>query len=113
MRALQRVKKESLFAFENDMWGYKDNHPFGITDQAAFDLEHISDITIQEEAISSGLKLFEDLFGYKAAFFVPPNGQFNNSLEKIAPEGGIKFMSTTKMQNEVLGQGKTRKNSII
>jgi hypothetical protein len=109
MRALQRGDKESLFAFENGMWGYKNNHPFGITYQAAFDLEDISDLTIQEEAISSGLKLFEDLFGYTAAFFVPPNGPFNNSLEKIAAKGGIKFMSTSKMQNEALGQGKTRK----
>jgi hypothetical protein len=109
MRALQRGDKESLFAFENGMWGYKNNHPFGITYQAAFDLEDISDLTIQEEAISSGLKLFEDLFGYTAAFFVPPNGPFNNSLEKIAAEGGIKFMSTSKIQNEALGQGKTRK----
>lgn len=109
MRALQNGDETTLMAFENGLWGYNKKHPFGMSYQAAFDLEYISDLKIQEEAISSGLKLFEALFGYKASFFVPPNGPFNNSLEKVAAEGGIKYMSASKIQNEVLGEGKTRK----
>jgi hypothetical protein len=109
MRALQNGDKEALIAFEHGIWGFKNKNTFGLSYQAAFDLEDISDLKIQGEAISSGLKLFEDLFGYKASFFVPPNGPFNNSLEKVAAESGIKYMSASKIQNEALGQGKTRK----
>lgn len=109
MRALQNGDKEALLAFEYGIWGFKNKHTYGLSYQAAFDLEDISDLKIQEEVISSGLKLFEDLFGYKAAFFVPPNGPFNNSLEKIAAEGGVNYMSASKIQNEALGKGKTKK----
>ncbi|MDD2674378.1 MAG: polysaccharide (de)acetylase [Flavobacterium sp.] len=109
MRALQNGDTQALIAFEHGLWAHNNRHPLGLSYQAAFDLEDISDLTIQEEAITSGLQLFEELFGYKAAFFVPPNGPFNNSLEKVAAEGGIKYMSTSKIQNEVLGQGKTRR----
>ncbi|WP_445718783.1 polysaccharide (de)acetylase [Flavobacterium sp.] len=109
MKALQNGDKEALIAFENGMWGYNNKHRFGVMFQAAFDLELISDLEVQSEAIKSGLHQFEKLFGYKATFFVPPNGPFNNSLEKVAAENGIKYMSVSKIQNEVLGEGKTRK----
>jgi hypothetical protein len=109
MRALQNGDKEALLAFNHGLWGYNNKHPFGLMFQAAFDLEQSSDLEIQKDAITSGLILFEELFGYKARFFVPPNGPFNNSLEKNAADGGIQFMSASKIQNEVLGEGKTRK----
>ncbi|NOR88212.1 MAG: hypothetical protein GQ527_11435 [Bacteroidales bacterium] len=54
------------------------------------------------------MNLFETLFGYKASYFVPPNGPFNNSLEEIAAQKGIEFMFASKIQQEVLGNGKTR-----
>ena len=109
MRALQSDDKQALLAFDHGLWGYNNKHPNGLMFQAAFDLEVVLDLKIQEEAITSGLIQFEKLFGYKASFFVPPNGPFNNSLEQVAADGGIKYMSTSKMQSEVLGQGKTRK----
>jgi hypothetical protein len=109
MRALQNGDKETLLAFENGVWGFNNKHPFGLNYQAAFDLEIVSDLQIQEEVINSGLSLFENLFGYKANYFVPPNGPFNNSLEKIAAAAGIKYLSASKIQHEVLGQGKTKR----
>ena len=109
MRALQRKDEEALIAYDQGIWGYNNKHPFGLTYQSAFDLELALDIEVQKEAIISGLKLFKELFGYDANFFVPPNGLFNNSLEKTAHEGGIKYMSASKIQQEVLGEGKTRR----
>ena len=107
MRALRKNDEHAIIGFEHEIWGFNNVHPFGLTYQAAFDLEVVSDLKIQEESIISGLKLFEDIFGYKAEFFVPPNGPINNSLEKVAFDCGIKYMSTSKIQNEVLGEGKT------
>jgi len=109
MRELQNDNQEALMAFEENMWGFTNKHPLGISYQAAFDLEWVEDLVIQKEVIESGLELFEQLFGYKARFFVPPNGPFNNSLEAIAAKKGIEYMSASKIQLEVLGDGNTQK----
>jgi hypothetical protein len=109
MRALQANDKLTMMAFDQGVWGFKNQNKYGVSYQAAFDLEYHSDLRVQNEIIESGLKIFEQLHGYKATFFVPPNGPFNNCLEEIAANNGIKFMSASKIQKEVLGEGKSRK----
>ena len=69
----------------------------------------IRDSDQQEEIIKDGLDLFEKIFSYRAKYFVPPNGPFNNKLEKISFDGGIRFMSKSKIQLEPHGHGKHRK----
>ena len=111
MRALQLQNREALLAFDEGVWGFN-NKPIAassISFQAAFDLYEPADLAVQANTIKEGLSLFENLFGYKASFFVPPNGPFNNSLEKVAAECGIKYMSASKIQIEPTGLGKTRK----
>lgn len=107
MRALQSGNKDAIAAFNLGFWGFKNESP--ISYQAAFDLFDPKDLTFQESVIKDGLVLFENIFGYKASYFVPPNGPFNNTLEKVAAEGGIKYMYASKMQLEPLSNGKTRK----
>jgi hypothetical protein len=111
MRALQSKDKEALLAFEAGIWGYniKPNFNGSLSFQAAYDYYDPNDLVIQAASIKSGLSLFEDLFGYKATFFVPPNGPFNNQLEKVAAEAGIKYISASKIQLEPQGQGKIKK----
>lgn len=109
MRALQSGEKEVRLAFDHGCWGYNNKHKHGLRYQAAFDLEFAEDLKVQAEVISSGLALFEQLFGYKATFFVPPNGPYNNSLDEAAAAAGVKYMSSPKLQLEVLGEGKTRR----
>lgn len=105
IRALQSGDKFALIGFDHKFWGYNNKHPLGISFQAAFDLEKELDLQNQKEVIATGLKQFEELIGYKATFFVPPNGPFNNKLENVAFENGIKYMSVTKIQYEPLGNG--------
>lgn len=109
MRALQSGEKEVRLAFDHGCWGYNNTHRHGLRYQAAFDLEFAEDLKVQAEVIRSGLALFEELFGYKATFFVPPNGPYNNSLDEAAAAAGVKYMSSPKIQLEVLGEGKTRR----
>ncbi|AXG73153.1 polysaccharide (de)acetylase [Flavobacterium arcticum] len=108
LRALQAGDKEALLAFDHGVWGY--NRKKGIDFQATFDLEYASDLEGQKEAVKDGLRLFEELHGRKATFFVPPNGPINNQLEKVAADGGITYMSSPKIQKEVLGEGKIKKH---
>ena len=108
MRALQQNDKDAHIAFEQGVWCYTNQHPNNVMFQAAFDLEFNSDLSIQHEILKSGLQLFHEIFDYKASYFVPPNGPFNNALERTAAENGIKYMFAPKKQTEVLGDGKTR-----
>ncbi len=109
MRALQDNDPQTMAAFEEGVWGFKNTNSNKINYQAAFDLELVEDLELQKNIIREGLQLFEELHGFKASFFVPPNGPINNVLEKTAAENGIQYMSAPKIQQEVLGNGNTRK----
>ncbi|MCW2120279.1 polysaccharide (de)acetylase [Flavobacterium sp. 7A] len=109
MRQLRDKEESTMEAFKLNCWGFENKNKFNIDYQAAFDLEFVSDIEYQKSVIKEGLQLFEQIHGYKADFFVPPNGPFNNELEKTAAEAGIKYMSTSKIQSEPQGQGIQKK----
>lgn len=109
MKALRENDKPTRLAFDQQVWGFNNVHPYGVSYQAAFDLTEASEVEEQKLIIKDGLQLFEKLFGYKATFFVPPNGPFNNTLEAAAASGGVKYMSCSKIQQEPLGEGKTRR----
>jgi hypothetical protein len=109
MRKLQTNDFSTHQAFEQQCWGYANENEYNIDYQAAFDVEVNSDILYQESVIKEGLKLFEKLHGYKANFFVVPNGPINNKLEVIAAQKGIKYMSASKIQHEPQGLGKVKK----
>jgi len=106
MRALKKRDKHTLIAFNERFWGFTSPE---VNYQAAFDLEFLKDLKIQAQVISSGLKLFKNLHGKNARFFVPPNGPFHNSLQKPAYEHGVRYLSTSKIQQEPLGEGRTRR----
>jgi len=108
MKALQKNDPETHLAFEHGLWGFNNKHPYGVSYQAAFDLTDPEEIKEQKKIISDGLILFENLFGYKATYFVPPNGPFNKNLESEVAKSGIKYLYGDRFQHEALGYGKTR-----
>lgn len=111
MRALGRNNPRIRQAFDYGMWGIstENDHEIGFEIQAAFDFSDQNDLHYQKEVIISGLKLFEQLFGYRATYFVPPNGPFSSWLEQICSDEGINYLSASKIQSEPLGNGQTRK----
>ena len=58
-------------------------------------------IKYQKEVITNGLDLFEKLFGFRSKFFVPPNGPFNNQLEKIAKNSGIMVIPPARLNRPI------------
>jgi hypothetical protein len=109
LRMLQKKDPHTHLGFEQGCWGFLADTPYHIGFQASFDVEIIEDLLFHEKALQSGLQLFEKLHGYKASFFVPPNGPFNNSLEKVTAEKGIKFIGASKVQLEPQGMGNFKK----
>ncbi|MBE0675139.1 MAG: hypothetical protein IH591_10795 [Bacteroidales bacterium] len=111
MRALQVGDYETRLCFDKEVWAFKrhmGSRP-SIPFQAPFDYYLPDDLIIHSNAIKEGLILFSELFGYKATFFVPPNGPYSTSLEKISSEAGITLITSAKIMTEPLGFGKSRK----
>ena len=109
MKALSDHEEQTLAAFSEGCWGFSNRHPYNVRYQAAFDVTDPAEIDTHHKILKEGLDLFEKLHGYRARFFVPPNGPINNAVEKTAAENGIQFMSASKVQHEALGLGKTRR----
>lgn len=113
LRALQSGNRSTLMAFDCAVTGVSN----GIDGekipsfQAAFDLDDISDLAYMKEVLASGLSLFEQLYGYKARYFVPTNGPFNNTLEKDLFDAGVKYINSGKKQKEPLGHGQYKTNT--
>jgi hypothetical protein len=111
MRALKARHEKAMITFNHGMWGIStaNNPEIKVEFQAAFDYINTFDLNYHKEVIVSGLNLFEKLFGYRAVYFVPPNGPFSSKLETVCLNEGIKFLSVPKIQVEPLGQGRTGK----
>ncbi|NEW85325.1 MAG: polysaccharide (de)acetylase [Mariniphaga sp.] len=111
MKALQVGDKDTLAAFDLRVYGITPRNPINsISYQAAFDFVDIKELEYQKSVLTEGLILFEKLFGYKATFFVPTNGPFNNQLEETTAKMGIKYMGAAKIQAEPIGNGQFKKH---
>jgi hypothetical protein len=110
MRALQSNDTLTMEGFHQGFWGFRNKSFSPVNYQAAFDLDNPGDLEMQMEIIKTGLELFEQLNGYKAEFFVPPNGPINRALFPIAAQSGIKGISTAKKHLEPLGNNKFKKS---
>ncbi len=112
LKSLQNGDRETRMAFDQGLWGFvpdQDKLP-GVDFQAAYLLGDPSELEQHKRIIVEGLSLFEKLFSYQAEYFVPPNGPFNNALNKTLVENGIKYRSASKIQNQPMGNGKAKKN---
>ncbi len=112
MRALQSGNKAVLTAFGHDVTCIHlgPDKEFLGDFQAAFDLDSPDDLSYQHTVIRDGLALFEQIHGYRAAYFVPPNGPFNNTLSETLAEEKINFMLGERIQKEPLGNQQYKKH---
>ena len=112
MRALQERVSPAISAFDNRMWGITTagDPRIGLEFQAAFDYLDPDDLVYHREVIETGLDLFEELFGYRASYFVPSNGLLSKSLEPVCCDAGIRLLSVSKMHMVPEGNGKMGKS---
>lgn len=108
MRLLQQGNETIELAFEHGVATLsRDLNGNRLPDlRAAFDIDNVEDLPYLREVIRSGMEAFENLFGYRSSFFIPTNGPFNNSLEELTAQEGVKYIGTGKIQREPLGDGK-------
>lgn len=109
MHALQRNDSSTKAAFDQGIWGFNNALPLEVSYQAAFDLESLDDLKQHEEIIQDGLSMFEKLFGYKATFFVAPNGILHEQLYPATRRMGIDFLYSAKLHPVPVRPGKFKK----
>ena len=111
LRLLKSGEKQTKLAFEEGFWGFvPERNSIHKTDfQAAFLLSELSELEYHKQVIIEATSIFKKLLGYKAEYFVPPNGPINNNLNLTLFENGIKYRSASKVQYEPVGKNKTKK----
>lgn len=111
MKALRSGDKQTREAFYEGIWGFVPDQSLlpNIDFQAAFLVSDPAEVEYHRKIITEGLNLFENIFGYKAAYFVPPNGPFNNRLNETLTKNEVNLRSASKIQRESIGNGKIRK----
>jgi len=102
---------ETHMAFNEGMWAFMPRNSLysGLEFEAAFQLSELSKLEEQIEILKDGIVLFERLLGYKAKYFVPPNGRINNTLNPTCYKNGIRFRSTSIIQHEPIGNGNSKR----
>ena len=112
LKALQSGNKAVRTTFDHRVTAIHigPNNEFIGDFQAAFDLDSSADLPYMKATISEGLDLFENLWGYKSEYFVPTNGPFNNSLEQVLADKGVKYILAERLQNEPIGDSKFKKH---
>jgi len=107
MRSLQNGDEKTFKAFSQKFSSYSPDgvHPLASGFRPAFYFDRKEDLQFLSRSIEEGAKLFEDLFGYRATVFDPPNGIFHPSLEKKLLEYGIHTIVVNRMRPEPDGKG--------
>lgn len=103
-----KTNSETRYAFTRRVSGISTSYMNGVLKgyRAAFDLDIEADLNYQTWSISQGVKEFQEFYTIAPTYFVPPDGPFNNSLEPILRDNGIKFIGASKVQKEPLGSGR-------
>lgn len=104
---LLKTDKNFKLAFKHNMWGLSNDVLPGLKSiQATYDSTNIN---LMKDSISSGLSLFEDIFGYKSKTFIANNFIWDIKLEDVLFDGGVVCFQGMKYQKLPKEDGRPRK----
>lgn len=66
--------------------------------RAAFEADHLSELSLHEQVIREGLNLFEEIFGYRSRSFIAPNYIYHPNLNPILAHECVKIIQGMKYQ---------------
>lgn len=97
-------------AFENRCWGLSsDLYPERKRSvQASFDMEDLGDLEAQAVAVREGLRLFEEIFGYRSKSFIANNYIWSEELNGVLAECGVRYLQGMKYQKLPIYEGRKR-----
>jgi hypothetical protein len=91
MKALQNDTGKARFACDLGMFHLSEDIKISVnTYLDTLNLENENELNFQKESLSDGLNLFENIFGYKSATFIAPCYIWDNGLEPVLANGGVR-----------------------
>jgi len=111
MKLLQEDIHHFRLAFEHNCWGLSsDVYPdLNRSVQASFDIETGIQLPILEDTIRDGLRLFEEMFGYRSESFIASNFIWSSKLNRALSDEGVRYLQGMKYQVLPLLNGNRRK----
>ncbi len=73
---------------------------------SAFSFYHFDENIALAQIASDGLKIFDQVFGFKPVCFNAPGSPAHTVLEKTLAEGGVRYIDTSIVKKEHQGRGK-------
>ena len=100
LELLRQGNKTLKVAFDNKFWGLSNEviPELNGNVQASFDYVSEEALNFQKLSIIEGLKIFEDIFGYRSESFIANNYIWPSELEKTLWNSDIKFLQGMKYQ---------------
>ena len=97
LRKLREGDKDLLFAFDNNFVSLRVEGVPSPADEfrAEFYFSEDSQKHFLEHSIHDAAEVFERVLGYRAHAFIPGNGIFHPSMDKIVASTGIRFLNVT------------------
>lgn len=106
---LTLLESDKMFqeAFNHSMWGFsRDVRPdIPKSIQATYD----TTLEVASESIVSGLKLFEQIFGFQSKTFIANNFIWDSDLDEILAKCGVEYFQGMKYQLLPLYKGSNRR----
>lgn len=100
MKSLRNGDYDSLKAFDMEMCGVppKDNIKQGNRFMGALKADSEESQRRINLIVEEGLKLFEQIWGYKSRTFIAPRYMWNDSIEKVLYENGVRLIQSDRRQ---------------
>ena len=108
MQALQNGHKSSLLAFDNEsvcVPNFENEEPVR-NYTANCDIDTLADNEQLKSDIETGLKMFEELFGYRTKQFAPGAATYHPALHPTLVDNGVKYININRVQKTPLENGK-------
>ncbi|REL23942.1 hypothetical protein DYD21_20615 [Rhodohalobacter sp. SW132] len=100
LKLLRNDEYDFRLAFDNRCWGLSsDIYPkMKKSIQASFDADTADEIEDHKKIIKSGLKIFEEIFGYRTASFIASNYIWSSELNPVLKKEGVRYLQGMKYQ---------------
>lgn len=114
LKCLNENSKETIFAFENEMFGISTtiSNESRRSYMAALDFETENDFIEQSNALKESQVIFENLFGYQSKSFIATNYTWSPKHEKELSSLEIKYLQGGRKQVLPIGEQTSEKNKL-
>ena len=101
MEALRKKSPRMMFTFDNETT-FSGDGDYNFME--VLDYNSPADLELMKQSLTEGLDIFEDIFGFRSASFIPPCYTWSSELEETLYKGGVKYIQGLVVQSLPTGR---------